>query len=224
MPVIELYTLDMISFSPYFCNDHKQQKLMGIFINILIMKKIFLAILFFFVSVICSAPVIDFRLKLNKFTLMTAEVEKRYHDSEFMRFINNLGYRESGNNWVSVNRIGCFGEWQFAETTLKYLGFRKITLKRFRSNPFIFPRELQAEALKSLIRVNLIYLKDYEHYKGVTIKGILITKSGMIAASHLGGAGSLKKFLNSGGIINKKDVLGTSVSDYLKKFSSYDLD
>jgi len=30
----------------------------------------------------------------------------------------------------------------------------------------------------------------------------------MIAASHLGGAGSLEKFLNSNGRINKKDVLG----------------
>ena len=197
---------------------------MGIFINILVMKKIFLAIIFLFVSVICSAPVIDFRLKLDKFNLISAELERRYHESEFTRFINNLGYRESGNNWVSVNRIGCFGEWQFAESTLRYLGFRKITLKRFRKNPFIFPRELQAEALKSLIRVNLIYLKDYEHYKGVTIKGILITKSGMIAASHLGGAGSLKKFLDSGGRVNKKDLFGTSISDYLKKFSSYDLD
>ena len=197
---------------------------MGILINILVMKKILIVVIFLYVSDICSAPVIDFRLKLHRLNLVTAELEKRFHDSEFTRFINNLGWRESGNNWVSVNRIGCFGEWQFAESTLKYLGFRKITLKSFKKDPFIFPRELQEEALKSLIRVNLIYLKDYEHFKGVTIKGILITKSGMIAASHLGGAGSLKKFLNSGGKVNKKDVLGTSVSDYLKKFSSYELE
>jgi len=224
MPVIELHTLDLISFSLYFCNDHKEQKLMGIFINILIMKKIFLAIVFLFISVICTAPVIDFRLKLDKFKNLSAELESKYHESEYTRFINDLGYRESGNNWVSVNRIGCFGEWQFAESTLRYLGFRKITLKRFRNDPFIFPRELQAEALKALIRVNLIYLKDYEHYKGATVKGILVTKSGMIAASHLGGAGSLKKFLDSGGRVNKKDLFGTSIADYLKKFSSYDLD
>jgi hypothetical protein len=223
MPVIELYTLDAVSFSLYFCNDQREEKQMGIFLNILIMKKIFMAMLFFFVTVICSAPVIDFRLKLRKFALVSAEVDRRYHESEFRRFINDLGYRESGNNWLSVNRIGCFGEWQFAESTLKYLGFRKITLRKFRSNPFIFPRELQEDALKALIRVNLIYLKNYEHFKGDTIKGIHITKSGMIAASHLGGAGSLKKYLDSGGRINKKDVFGTSVADYLRKFSSYDL-
>jgi hypothetical protein len=197
---------------------------MGIFINILVMKKIFLAILFFFVSVICSAPVIDFRITLSKFSLIYAEVEKKFHESEFSRFINDLGFRESRNNWLSVNRIGCFGEWQFAESTLRYLGFRKITLRKFRANPFIFPRELQEKALKALIRVNLIYLKDYEHYKGDSIKGIVITKSGMIAASHLGGAGSLKRFIDSGGRVNKKDVFGTSVSDYLRKFSSYDID
>ena len=65
---------------------------------------------------------------------------------------------------------------------------------------------------------------DYEHFIGDTIKGVIITKSGMIAASHLGGAGSLQKFLNSNGMVNKRDILGTSIYDYLKKFSSYDLE
>lgn len=196
---------------------------MGTLVNILVVKKILLAILFFSVSVICSAPVIDFRLKLSQFILISADYQRKYHESEFLRLINDLGRRESGNNWLCVNRIGCFGEWQFAESTLKYLGFRKITLRKFRKDPSIFPRDLQMEALKVLIRVNLSYLKDYEGYIGKTIKGIRITKSGMIAASHLGGAGSLKKFLNSNGRINKKDILGTSISDYLKKFSSYNL-
>jgi hypothetical protein len=83
---------------------------------------------------------------------------------------------------------------------------------------------LQLEVLKTLIKVNLLILEDYEHYIGDSINGVVITKSGMIAASHLGGAGSLEKFLNSNGRINKKDVLGTSIFDYLKKFSYYDLE
>ena len=198
--------------------------MMGIFINILMLKKMFLAIMFFFVSVVCSGPVVDFRLKLARVRLINAEIEKKYHEEEFSRFINDLGYRESRNNWLSVNRIGCFGEWQFAESTLKYLGFRKITLRKFRQNPEIFPRELQVKALKALIRVNLGYLKGYEQHIGDSIKGILVTKSGMIAASHLGGAGSLQKFINSGGRVNKADVFGTSISEYLRKFSSYDIE
>jgi hypothetical protein len=188
------------------------------------MKIVFLTLFFIFLSHICSAPAIDFRLNLIRFRSVSEDVKKKYHESEFTRFINDLGHRESGNNWLSVNRIGCFGEWQFAESTLRYLGYRKITLKKFKTNPDIFPREVQLEALKTLIMVNLSYLTYYEHFLGDTIKGVVISKSGMIAASHLGGAGSLKKFLNSNGRINKKDIFGTSIYDYLKKFGDYDLE
>ena len=188
------------------------------------MRKVLLTTLFILVSHICSAPTIDFRLKMLKFRLLSEYADRKYHELEFSRFINDLGHRESLNNWLSINRIGCFGEWQFSESTLRYLGYKKITLKRFKANPDIFPRELQLKALKNLIKVNLRFLADYQHFIGDSIKGVEITKSGMIAASHLGGAGSLRKFLNSSGRINKKDVLGTSIYDYLKKFSYYDLE
>jgi hypothetical protein len=46
----------------------------------------------------------------------------------------------------------------------------------------------------------------------------------MIAASHLGGAGSLEKFLDSNGKKNCEDIFGTSIYDYLKKFRYYDLE
>lgn len=188
------------------------------------MRKVFLTFLFIFISHVCTAPTIYFELKTLKIRSSSEYVEKKYHESEFSRFINDLGYRESENNWLSVNRIGCFGEWQFAEPTLRYLGYKKITLKKFKAHPDIFPREIQLEALKALIKVNLSILRNYEYFIGDSIKGIVITKSGMIAASHLGGAGSLKKFLKSNGRINKKDVLGTSIYDYLKKFCYYDLE
>ena len=188
------------------------------------MRKVFLSFLFIFISHICSAPKIDFRLGMQKFKLLSEYYSGKYHESEFSRFITDLGYSESGNNWLSVNQIGCFGEWQFNESTLKFLGYRKITLKRFIANPEVFPEDLQLQALKTLIRVNLLFLRDYKHFIGESIKGVVITKSGMIAASHLGGAGSVQKFLASNGRTNPKDVLGTSISDYLKKFSYYDLE
>jgi hypothetical protein len=187
------------------------------------MGKVFLTLLLIFISHVCTAPTIDFRVKLAEFKMLSEYVEKEYHESEFLRFINDLGTRESGNNWLSINKIGCFGEWQFAESTLRYLGYKKITLKKFKANPHIFPRELQLNALKTLINVNLFKLMDYNQFLGDSIKGVVITKSGMIAASHLGGAGSLIKFLTSNGTINKHDLFGTSISDYLKKFSYYDL-
>jgi hypothetical protein len=188
------------------------------------MRKVSLTILFIIISHICSAPAIDFRLKAVRFRSVSDYVQKKHYESEFSRFINDLGRKESGNNWLCINRIGCFGEWQFSERTLRYLGYKKITLRKFKANPEIFPRELQKGALIALIKVNQFYLKDFQHFIGDSIKGITITKSGMIAASHLGGAGSLKKYLRSDGRINNKDILGTSIADYLTKFSSYDLE
>jgi len=187
------------------------------------MQKIFLTFFLIFISHICGAPNLDFRLGVIEYRSLSDVVNREFHESEFSRFINDLGLSESGNNWLSINQIGCFGEWQFDESTLNYLGYRKVTLKRFKSNPEIFPRDLQLQALKTLIKVNLTFLMDYEHFIGDTINGVVVTKSGMIAASHLGGAGSLQKFLDSNGLINKQDILGTSIYDYLKKFSSYDL-
>ncbi len=188
------------------------------------MKKCLTSVLFLFVSAVCWAPLTDFRLRLDNIREAEAEVRVRCHVAEYTRFINDLGYRESGGNWLCINRIGCFGEWQFAEATLKYLGFSEITLKRFKTNPMIFPRELQQEALRALIRVNTAYLIKYNHFIGKTIDGIVVTKSGMIAASHLGGAGSLKRYLDSDGRLDHKDAFGTPVSEYLKKFSGYAID
>jgi len=178
------------------------------------MRIIFLTVFFTLVSRLCHAPEIDPVLR-------TEIAERRYNHFEFSRFIMDLGYRESNNNWLSVNLIGCFGEWQFAESTLRFLGLNDITLKKFRSDPNIFPREKQLEALQELIKINISYLRRYEHFIGDTINGVVVTKAGMIAASHLGGAATLMKFLDSNGEINKEDVLGTSIQDYMERFTGY---
>jgi hypothetical protein len=188
------------------------------------MRIVFLTYIFISISRLVSAPGIDFHLKVRILTAGSNHIEMRYHQAEFSRFIKDLGHRESGNNWLSVNCIGCFGEWQFAESTVHYLGFKNISLKKFKTNPDIFPRDMQQKVLESLIKVNLALLKDYEHFIGDTIDGVEITRSGLIAASHLGGAQSVKLFLASRGRINKSDVLGTSVFDYIRRFHDYDLD
>lgn len=187
-------------------------------------KSFFLVYLFLFITQLVSSPTTDFQLKFGKIRKALIFLEIRHHESEYTRFINDLGHNESLNNWLCINRIGCFGEWQFAESTLHCLGYKSITLKKFRKNPEIFPRELQRSALESLIRVNLALLKNYDHFIGDTIQGVVVTKSGLIAAAHLGGAGSTRQFLRSDGNINSKDALGTSIRDYMRKFRDYDLE
>jgi hypothetical protein len=188
------------------------------------MRKVSVTVMFLLFSLVCGAPNLDFRVGLQKIRSMRDDLNREYHEKEFTRFINDLGYTESGNNWLSMNCIGCFGEWQFSESTLRFLGYHKVTLKKFKEDPGIFPPDLQLKALKALIKVNMSFLMNYQHFIGDSIKGIRITRSGMIAASHLGGAKSLQQFLDSKGRINVRDILGTSISDYLRKFSSYDLD
>lgn len=165
---------------------------------------------------VLNAPEIDFNFRL-------IETERKYNDYEFDRFIMDLGFRESSNDWKSINLIGCLGEWQFSEATLKFLGYAHVTPENFRRDPSIFPREVQLEALLALINWNLHFLKRYETFIGDTINGVVITQSGMIAASHLGGAKTLMDFLDSGGKVNKADTLGTSINDYMHLFQGYDL-
>ncbi|NSW94322.1 MAG: hypothetical protein HPY62_06395 [Bacteroidales bacterium] len=182
-----------------------------------------LAFIMLFMPAVSTAPVAEFSIRMARYNAAREIVRKKHHEAEFDRFVRDLGYRESANNWLCINLIGCFGEWQFAEGTLHTLGFRQVTLKKFKKDPYIFPPELQRLALESLIRANLSLIGNYEDYVGDTIMGVVVTKSGIIAAAHLGGYRSVQKFLASRGKINKKDVLGTSVFNYMKRFRYYDL-
>lgn len=148
-------------------------------------------------------------------------LEKQLREKEFELFIYNLGVRESGDKWWITNTIGCIGKWQFSPGTLAYLGYKNITTKKFRKNANIFPEELQKKVLLSLIQMNEMILKDYSSYIGQIVSGVVITRSGMIAAAHLGGAGSVRLFLSSNGRINNHDVYGTSIKNYMSEFAMY---
>jgi hypothetical protein len=64
--------------------------------------------------------------------------------------------------------------------------------------------------------------KDIKRFEGKIIDGVKVTESGILAAAHLAGPGSVKKFLRSFGVSNFSDAYGTSVKYYMKKFSGYD--
>jgi hypothetical protein len=186
-------------------------------------KRIVLSISMLLVSLSCIAPNLS-AISVSEFhNRLVIEWNKVLYDREFNRFINHLGYKESGNDWKIINSIGCIGEYQFAYKTLKHLGYSHITPKRFKQDPGIFPLELQQKVLKQLIYVNTVDLMPYEEYIGVTIKNNVITKAGLIAASHLGGIGSVRLYLSSFGVVDKKDIYGTKISDYIREFSLYNL-
>lgn len=134
----------------------------------------------------------------------------------YMGFKQALGVRESYGLYKIVNSFGYMGKYQFGKVALKSIGITDT--KTFLDDPL-----LQEKAFDALVAKNKWILRnEIRKFEGKRINGITITESGIIAAAHLGGAGSVKKFLNSGGQQGFSDGYGTSIRSYLEAFSGYD--
>ena len=139
-----------------------------------------------------------------------------HHQQELQNFLDAIGFRESGNRYGITNKWGYMGKYQFGRSTLKGLGF-KVTKKEFLSNP-----QLQEEAMMALLLHNKEKLQLYiDTFDGKTINGMLITESGILAAAHLGGQGSVKRYFKKGKVF--RDGNGTKITSYMNKFSGYDI-
>jgi hypothetical protein len=139
-----------------------------------------------------------------------------YHRFELEHFLNAIGHRESTNRYDVVNKWGYMGRYQFGKSTLKGLGY-DVSKKEFLSNP-----ELQEEAMLSLLKHNKEKLQKYiDVFDGKTINGIYITESGILAAAHLGGQGSVRRYFRNGKVF--RDGNGTKITSYMDKFSGYDI-
>ena len=108
------------------------------------------------------------------------------------------------------------GKYQFGKRTLRGLGF-KISKEEFLNSP-----EIQEEAMHKLLQTNKKYLKKYiDEYDGKIVHRVLVTESGLLAAAHLGGAGSVKKWFRTGKV--RKDGNGVKITTYMERFSGYEL-
>lgn len=134
----------------------------------------------------------------------------------FIGFKEAIGYRESENKYKKVNSLGYLGKYQFGSETLRTIGIHD-------SSKFLKSPKMQERAFVALLSKNKWILKDIiEKYDGKVVNGILVTESGILAAAHLGGAGSVKRYFKNKGRKYIKDAYGTSVRSYLKAFSGYD--
>ena len=133
------------------------------------------------------------------------------------KFLDDIGFRESSNNYKAVNQFGYLGKYQFGRKTLNAIGFDSISNYEFLSNP-----EIQEEAMLVLLQKNKHTLRrEIKKYVGKTINGIYITESGILAAAHLGGAGNVRKFFRKGHEF--EDGNGTKMTSYMIRFSDYNL-
>ncbi len=193
------------------------------------MKKILFPLTIILLSYLVSAFSFNKTKKKRHYTIqpnVTYTVSLYEDDADFIpSFANNyigfkeaVAFKESQGNYFVLNGLGYMGKYQFGKSTL-------ATLRITNSEYFLYSPQLQEKAFKANCRYNKWVLKkEIEKYAGSTIKGIKITESGILAAAHLSGAGSVRKFLRHQGK-NKKivDSYGTTIEHYLEKFSGYNL-
>ena len=128
----------------------------------------------------------------------------------------DLGHQEYGNRYNVVNRYGYMGRYQFGKSTLRTLKI-KVDKKTFLNNP-----QLQEFAMLKLLCYNKNKLQKYiDKFEGQEINGILVTESGLLAAAHLGGPNSVKRWFRNGKVA--KDGNGVKITQYMQQFSGYKL-
>ena len=133
----------------------------------------------------------------------------------FTGFKEAVGFKESQGHYNKINSLGYMGKYQFGIETLRIIGIRDSS--SFMNNP-----KLQEKAFVALLKRNKWELRDeIEQYSGRLISGVRITESGILAAAHLGGAGSVKLFLKTNGRRKCRDQYGSSVKTYMKEFAGY---
>jgi hypothetical protein len=139
-----------------------------------------------------------------------------YTGNFFIGFKEAIAFKESQGKYKKINSLGYLGKYQFGPGTLRTIGVHNTSA--FLNNP-----DLQEKAFLALLAKNKWLLrKEIAKYEGTVINGIFITESGILAAAHLGGVRTVKRFFRSNGERYFRDVYGTSIVSYMKAFGGYD--
>jgi len=176
----------------------------------MIMCGIILPIIIAFTTIKQTRQVESIKLELKPVKI---KIKTKNHSD----FLDAIGHFESSNRYNIINRFGYMGRYQFGESTLESIGI-DVSRKTFLNSP-----DLQEEAMDRLLTQNYKSLRRYiNKYEGKYVHGILITKSGVLAAAHLAGAGNVRKFFRKG--YEFRDGNGTKMTSYMEIFSDYQLD
>jgi hypothetical protein len=150
--------------------------------------------------------------KQNDYTNLSVPFTGKF----FIGYKEAIAYKESRGKYKKVNSLGYLGKYQFGEETLKAVGVHD-------SSQFLNSPKMQEKAFVALTAKNKSLLKDViDKYEGQVVAGILVTESGILAAAHLGGAGSVKRFFKHDGKRYFKDAYGTSIRSYMRDFGGYE--
>ena len=138
-------------------------------------------------------------------------------NKSYVGFKEAIAFKESQGKYGAVNTLGYLGKYQFGVSTLDLLGIQ---------NPqyFLMNPKLQEHVFLANTKRNKWVLRRYiDRFECLEMNGVLITESGILAAAHLAGPGSVKRYLRSYGRFDISDAYGTDIPSYIEKFSGYDM-
>lgn len=184
----------------------------------LIKNPLFIYVLFFITGIIFFWK-FSYLIKAEPEIVVITDKIPVYIDSSktYNMFLEKIGYSESNNDYRKVNRFGYLGKYQFGLSTLREIGI-KCTAQEFIDQPL-----LQEHAMEIYLKYNKKELMGYiGKYQYTYYRGVYITESGILAAAHLGGYNSVKKFFKGGDVF--EDGNGVSITTYMKEFSAYNLE
>jgi hypothetical protein len=162
-------------------------------------------------------------------------------------FYKDLAMQESSGKFGEINKQNYIGLYQMGEAALVDAGYYKEKPLKPGQKPgnqynndwkgewkgkngitskeqFLSNQTVQEIAIREYHQIVWRYLKKHQQYEGQEIGGIILIKSGMIAAGHLVGHYGLKIFIDTNGEEDPKDGNGVPCSAYLKGFSGYVVD
>ena len=133
-------------------------------------------------------------------------------------FLEAMAMSESSNNPKAINKFGMLGKYQFSPATLRAMGV-KVSRRKFLND-----ERLQDSVMLVYIRDNWTNLHRYKKHIGKKHKGIIVTKSGLIAAAHLVGIGGVCAEFNPKRCkYITKDANGITAVKYMAKFANYEI-
>lgn len=151
----------------------------------------------------------------------SADAKKDARRKKYADVYRSLFGTESRNNFNAANDEGYIGRGQFGQARLN--DFTRATGRAPMKVRYIKGNTPEKKELQKQIEqwhfadINkFIDKNDLMRFDGQTIKGVKITRSGMIAAAHLGGRTGMKRFLESGGKYDPADSNGTRLSAYAR--------
>jgi len=146
-------------------------------------------------------------------------------------YYTDLAMMESSGRANVENRFGYKGLYQMGNAALTDVGYISRETGQWTGKYNIHSEQ---DFLSSVLVQNIVireyhlliwgYLQNYHQYEGQTIQKIILSKVGMISASHLVGVRGLEKFINTEGAIDNKDGNGIPCSEYLRYFAGYTID